>query len=206
MWISHRYVILLAMNFRDYLKKRPLSYSSINSFEYNPESWYRSYILGEKQQSKQMDFGSIVDKRIQEDPTFIPDLPRYPHMQWEGKVIFSDIPLIGKADGVDFDNKILSDYKTGVVEWNKKRADETEQLTMYALLVYVTKKLKPEDFVYKIHWLPTKETGDFKIAFRDDPVVPITFDTKRTMKDIAVFGNKIKKTVEEMERFIKSKE
>lgn len=194
------------IDFKQFLEDRPLSYSSISSFEWDKEKWYRTYILNERQQSKEMDFGSYVDKKIQDDPTFIPSLPRYPHMQWEGKVVFNKIPLIGKLDGVDFNKKILIDYKTGKKEWDQKRIDEHEQLTFYALLVYVIKKIKPEDFVYKIHWLPTKETGDFVIDFRDDPVVPITFESKRTMKDILLYGTKIMRIVKEMEQFVKNKE
>lgn len=184
--------------------KRPLSYSSISSFHYNPETWYRTYLLNERQSSREMTFGSMVDQKIQDDPSFIPTLPRYQHMQWEGKVVFNGIPLIGKADGLDFNNFVLADYKTGKKAWDQKRTDETDQLTMYLMLVYITKKILPEKFTCRIHWLPTVETGAFEIAFRDNPVVPITFETSRSMADILRFGTFINRTVKEMNDYVKN--
>jgi hypothetical protein len=146
----------------------------------------------------------MVDQKIQDDPSFIPDLPRYQHMQWEGRATVEDIPLIGKADGLCFDTMVLADYKTGKTPWTQKRTDETDQLTMYLLLIYELKKIKPENFKCKIHWLPTKETGSFEIAFRDNPVVPITFETSRTMVQVLKFGSFIKQTVKEMNEYVKN--
>lgn len=199
----------MKLNFKKYLENRPLSYSAVSSFEYDKNQWFETYMKGVKQTSPELTFGSMVDLKIQNDPTFIPTLPRYPNMQWEGKVVFNNIPLIGKADGIDFDKKMLADYKTGRLEWDKKRADETDQLTFYLLLIYVIKKIKPQEFRCFIHWLPTKkdESGDFKttISFRDDPVIPITFETKRTMTDILRLGLHIKEVVSEMESYAQSR-
>lgn len=187
---------------------RPLSYSSISSFEWNKDKWYRSYILGEQQSSLEMTFGSMIDKKIENDPTFLPTLPRYSIMQHKMKAMFNGIQIIGTADGMCFDKFLLADFKTGRIPWDQKRTDETKQLTMYLLLAYITKKVSPEDFKCYIHWLPTKKDdhGNFEseISFRDDPVVPITFETKRSMKDILLFGSYIMKTVDEMKSFVES--
>ena len=184
------------------LNKRPLSYSSISSFHYNPEVWYRTYILNERQTSKEMTFGSMIDLKIQNDPTFLPSLPRYPLMQHEMKVVFNGIHLIGKPDGLDLNEFVLVDFKTGKQPWNKKRADETYQLTMYLLLIYITKKIPPEKFKCLIHWLPTKENGSFDIEFRDNPVKVITIETKRSMKDLLNFGTYIHETIKSMEKYV----
>ncbi len=184
--------------------KRSLSWSSISSFKYDKEKWYDSYILGIKQTSREMDFGSVIDKRIQKDPTFIPLLPRYPLMQHKMEVMFGGIPLIGYPDGLDIDKPTLADFKTGKVPWTKKRADETGQLTMYLLLLFITKKIKPEEFKCLIHWLPTQENGDFSISLVDENVFH-TFETKRTMTDVLKFGNLINETHKEMVAFIESK-
>lgn len=182
--------------------KRPLSWSALSSFEWSPEQWYRTYVLGEKPSSKEMDFGSVVDKKIQKDPTFLPTLPRYTHMQYPLKVVFNKIPLIGFPDGVCFDNGLLADYKTGKKAWDQKRADETGQLTMYLFMIYAAKKLRPEQFKCFIHWLPTKENGDFTISFTDD-MEPVTIETKRTMQDVLAFGARINATVKAMNEYLK---
>lgn len=183
-------------------KKRPLSWSAISSFEYDKEQWYRSYILGEKQTSKEMTFGNIVDKRIQNDPSFLPEVPRYPLMQHRMKVSFNGIHLVGVPDGLDLKNFHLADFKTGKKAWDKKRANETGQLTMYLFLIYISEKIPPEKFKCLIHWLPTKDASDFSIQFRDIPCLPVTFETKRSMADILKFGDRINKTVKAMQEYV----
>ena len=200
---------LMTLKYKLDLQKRPLSPSSMASFFYDKEKWFLSYFKNKREFTPETEFGNMVDKKIQDDPTFIPDLPRYPLMQEQYTVSFNGIKLTGKFDGLDLDKFLLADYKSGRVAWDKKRADETIQLTFYLLLVYITKKIPPEKFRCFIHWLPTKkdESGNFdvKISFREDPVVPITFETRRTMKDLLLFGTKIMSTVALMKKFVESK-
>lgn len=188
-------------------KKRKISWSMISSFEYNPEQWYESYVLGIKPVSKEMTFGSMVDKRLQDDPEFLPHVPRYPMMQHRMEVKFGKYTLVGVPDGVDIEGHIsthvLADYKTGKKAWDQARADETGQLTMYLLLLWLTEKVKPESFSCRIHWLPTRDTGDFNIELISEKDCQ-TFETKRTMKDIIDFGVRINKTVKAMELYAKN--
>ncbi len=199
------------MNIYTFLRDRPLSYSAINTFSDptygSPEKWYRSYILGERQSSAEMTFGSKVDLMIQNDLTFCPTLPRYPLMQHKMSVMFNkNIPMTGTPDGIDLDKLLLADYKTGRVAWTQEKADHTDQLTCYLFFAYITHKIDPSDFTCYIHWLPTvrADSGDFSvvISFRDDPVVPITFTTYRTMEDILTFGGKVIKTVDAMQKYL----
>ncbi len=180
--------------------KRPLSWSSLSSFEWNREEWYTSYLLGIRSQSKEMDYGKVVDLRIQNDPKFLPTLPRYALMQYKMVIDFAGIPLIGLPDGLDLDSHLLADYKTGKKVWDQKRADETGQLTMYLLLLFITHKIPPEKFRCFIHWLPTQENGDFTISFAQ-PVVPVRIQTRRTMVDILNFGARINRVYAEMETY-----
>lgn len=195
------------MTIKELLAKRAMSWSMMSSFDYDPEQWYRTYVLNEKQESKEMTFGSWVDKKIQDDPTFLPSLTRYEKMQYKMKVMFSGIPLVGIPDGLNFTGvKKLADYKTGKKKWDKKRADETGQLTFYLLLLYITHKIKPEEFELYIHWLPTKDNGDFTITFVDDIDKNIkTIATKRTMVDLLKFGERIKETVDKMDAYLLAK-
>lgn len=188
---------------------RPLSWSAISSFEWSAEQWYDNYILGIKTTSPELEFGSMVDKRLQVDPEYLPNVPRYPHMQHKMRSKWHDIPIIGVPDGLDFETtpKVLSDYKTGKNPWTQKKADQTGQLTMYTMLLYLTDGIKPEEWDCKILWLPTAYTPDFKIDFRNptDPEL-ITFNTKRTMLDMLKFGQRIKDTYALMQRYVEQRQ
>lgn len=184
-------------------KTRSVSWSQINSFEYDPEQWYQSYMLGKKSQSREMDFGNLIDKKLQEDPAFLPHVPRYPFMQFKMKAKFGKISLVGVPDGLDLEIPTLADYKTGRVAWDQKRANETGQLTMYLLLVWLLRGVRPEEFRCRIHWLPTRESGDFSIELINDKDLK-TFETKRTMKQLLDFGVRINKTVKAMELYAKN--
>lgn len=182
-----------------------LSWSSISSFEWDPEQWYQSYIKGIRQESKELTFGSFVDKKLQDDPDYLPSVERYPIMQYEMRIMFDGIPLVGYADGWDPEKKRLKDDKTGKKPWTKKRADETGQLTMYCFMIYLIEKIKPGDIKLFISWMPTVESGDFSIQFLDDPMVPKIFETSRTMLDILQFGQRIKTTLAAMESYAQAR-
>lgn len=195
----------------DFLKKRPMSYSMYSSFLYDPGQWYVTYILGERSTSPEMEFGSMIDKKIQTDPTFLPSLPRYEYMQYKVKVIlknkYKEIPLVGIPDGLNLtEEKVLSDYKTGRVSWQKARADETEQLTFYLLFLWIQLKHKPEEFRCFIHWLPTRKTTEGIIEFIDDIDANIqTFETKRTMSHLLESSKNICKTVTAMQDYVNAR-
>lgn len=186
-------------------EERPMSWSSISSFWWSEEQWYDSYILKIKSTSPEMEFGSYVDTRLQTDPEYLPHVPRYPLMQHKMRAVFNGIPLIGVPDGLDFDSspKKLIDYKTGKAAWTQKKADETGQLTMYLLLLYLTEGMRPEEFACAIHWLPTAYSPRFTIDFRRprDPEL-IMFDTTRSMLDILRFGQHIKDTYALMQQYV----
>lgn len=189
-------------------KARKQSWSSFSSFMFDPEQWYKSYILGEKPTSKEMDFGKEIGKKLETDPTFLPQIPRLSKMEHGWDVVFSGIPLCGYADSFCVHTlKKIKEYKTGKKVWDQKRVDEHGQLTMYALLNFITNKVKPEDTEFELIWMPTEETGDFQIKF----VEPIkdnikAFKTKRTTAQMLQFGAKIKDLYRQMEQYIKDHE
>lgn len=186
-------------------KKRPFHWSQISSWEYDPEQWYQNYYLGIREEpNKEMLFGSMVDEKIQNDPTFIPTLERYPIQQHTMSVIYNGIQLNGTADHFDRKGRRLKDDKTGKKKWDQKRADETGQLTMYLLLLYISEKIRPEEMTCYIDWLPTIEAGDFSIQFRDNPPKPVSFETTRTMTDLLTFAAYINSVRKEMEAYAKS--
>lgn len=240
-----------------YNEKRPLSWSAISSFGWNKRQWHHKYVVHGKctyadpvkgtiamcvvvgfadpecpvvKKTIELAFGSMVDKKIQDEPDFIPELVRYPIMQHTMRATFDGIPLIGVADtflntsikipgkkGVFYAHKgdivkgkakitepslrpALRDYKTGRNKWTQQRADETGQLTNYSFLLYLIEKIKPEDLDLFIDWLPT-HTVKGEVVFLEDPVRPHVFPTKRTMRQVLQFGQTIKDTWKEMEAF-----
>lgn len=196
------------MNFDPTFKNRPLSWSAISSFRYNPDEWYEKYILGKPTEtSKEMEFGKAVGKKLETDPTYLPHIPRLNKMEHGWTVCFSGIHLTGFADSFcTITNKSLKEYKTGKKVWDQKRVDEHGQITLYCLMNYITNKIRPEDTEIELIWMPTKENGDFSISFIE-PIEKNTkfFKTKRTILDIMIFGKYIVDTVEDMKEYLRKK-
>lgn len=188
-------------------KSRPLSWSAISSFEYDKEQWYRKYVLGERdEENAEMRFGKKIGERWASDPTYLPSVSRLNVFEHPFKVMFGKIPMIGFADNFCTEtNARLKELKTGVKAWDQKRANEHGQIDMYLLMNYITNKVDPSTVECELVWLPTKrkESGDFKVEidFRDDPVVPQVFRTKRTMAQILAFGARINRVYGEMEAY-----
>lgn len=185
-------------------KSRPLSWSAISSFEYDPREWYKKYVLKEEQTtSAEMEFGKKFAESIEYGTCAIPGFLEILANKKEHKfeVMFGKIKLIGFADAFcDKTFRKLDEIKTGKKAWTQKRADTHGQIDMYLLMNYITNKIKPEDVECAIHWFPTKDNGDFSISL-DHPHRYYTFRTKRTMQDILNFGAKINRIFKEMEEY-----
>jgi len=195
---------MVKIDIKEFLKKRPLSWSAYSSFHYNPEQWFQNYVIGNKEPpSPEMIFGSKVGKRLETDPTFLPMIPRHKKMEHPFNVVFSGIPLVGYADSFcTVTDRKLGEFKTGKKAWDQKRVDEHGQLTMYCLMHYITTKVPPEEVEITLAWMPTMENGSFEICF----VEPIEqniklFKTKRTTKQVLEFGVSIKNTVLLMQQY-----
>lgn len=192
-----------------------MSWSAISSFEWNKGQWYRKYVLKElPEMTPELEFGSYIDKRVQEDPKFLPNLVRYPVMQHKMTGTFFGIPLLGFSDtfqpphfsntktgrpGINKISPKVRDYKTGRKKWDQKRADETGQLTLYTFMLYMMDKIKPEDVELYIDWMPT-HYADGKIAFIKEGDIH-SFKTRRTMQQCLAFGQRIRDTWAEMELY-----
>lgn len=192
----------------DKLNSRPLSWSSISSFEYDPKEWARKYLEGkETPPSAEMVFGSKVGKKLETDLTFLPMIPRYSKMEHPFNVKMGDILLTGYADSLcTLTNKKLAEYKTGVKKWDQKRVNQHGQIDMYLLMHYITTRVKPEEVEVLLIWLPTqrRESGTFEVDISF--VEPIEdhikfFKAKRSMVDILKFAGYIKAVVEKMRTY-----
>lgn len=198
-----------------YNKDRPMSWSAISAFEWNPSQWYKKYVLKELQEeTPELRFGKMIDEKVQKDRKFLPKLVRYPIQQHKMRTEWKSIPLIGFSDqyampGTTVDhnkggrilgNIAIRDLKTGRKAWDQKRADETGQLTMYLFMLYLMNR--NIDVAYAelyIDWLPT-HVDEGEITFIK-PVKIHTFKTQRTMTQILQFGQRIEDTWKKMEEY-----
>lgn len=186
-------------------RKRPLSWSAISSFEYDPEQWYRKYVLGkEDPATKEMLFGSEIGRKLGEpNPNFMPQVKRYPIYEYELRFMFNTIPMIGFIDGWDPAIYSLGEYKTGKKAWTKKRANEHGQFDMYLLGLYQMHKIPPQGVILNLHWMPTQDNGDFTISLVNEKLC-FDFRTKRTMQQILQFGSRINRVYKEMDTYCKN--
>lgn len=180
----------------------PMSWSQIAQFRnYSKEGWYNKYILGIKDPpNKQMIFGSMVGKKLETDPTYLPEIPRQSTMEYKFTAKVNDIELVGYADS--YGDLTIREYKTGKTPWTQKKVDEHGQITMYALMEYLNEKIKPEDIKMSLHWIPTCEDENGEIQFVE-PLVVQHFETKRTTKDVLLFAADILKLRQEMLEYAK---
>jgi len=188
-------------------RRRPYSWSQHQSFrDYDKEEWYSKYILGNPTPTnKRMAFGSAVGRRIETDPTYIPQLPRGV-MEYGVEVMMDDIALIGYMDAYDPETKTINEYKTSSpAGWSQEKVDDHGQLTLYCLLLLLKEDIKPEDVTIQLHHMHTIEDGAFNISFKS-PFTIDTYTTKRTTKQCLMFGAEIIKLRKEMEKYIKNHE
>ena len=184
-------------------KKRPLSWSSISSFEYEKAQWFDKYILGKVEQPNAlMEFGKRFAEANEKRQPLAPVM-LHTHCEFKLSGVFGGIPLIGFIDTYE-PGKVVIDHKTGSKEWTQKRADDHRQLDMYLFMLYLLYQVDPEQIECAIEWVPTKENNDFTVSIVE-PVKVHRFNTKRTRVDILNFGAYIKKVYKEMEDYSRTR-
>ncbi len=188
----------------DRLHKRPLSWSSISSWEYNKEKWATKYLDNVVEPpNKAMAFGKIVGEKLASDPKFLPKVPRLPIYEHGINYTFAGIPLVGFLDGYDPDPKApkMVEYKTSGNDkrWLQATAESHGQLDMYAMLLFMSEKIKPESLSIQLVYIPVTEEGNFELSLSKAPIK--IFKVKKTMEDILTFAAYLKKTYAEMESY-----
>lgn len=182
--------------------KRPLSWSSISQFRYDPSIWYDKYINGAKQRpTGPIVFGKNVGERLASEPTFLPEVPRLKEYEHELKVDLGGIQCIGYLDNFDLENRAFAEFKTGK-NWTQKKAESHGQIDMYCAMIYLKHGIKPEELDIKLIWLPTEQRL-LKTDFVKD-MQPVVFPIKKTMRDILTFMVEVQKTHKEMLEYIET--
>jgi len=183
--------------------KRPLSWSSINSFRYDPEEWYEKYINGKRgRDTGPLVFGKNVGERLASEQDFLPEVPRLKEYEHELHVKIGKIDCIGFLDNFDLDNRAFSEFKTGR-KWTQDKANKHGQLTMYATMIYLQYGIKPEDLTIKLIWMPTEQRL-LKTDFVRD-MKPVTYEIKKTTRDILAFMAEVQVIHKEMYDYILTK-
>lgn len=184
--------------------KRPLSWSSINSFKYNPDEWYEKYINGKRgRDTGPLVFGKNVGERLASEQDFLPEVPRLKEYEHELSVKIGKIQCIGFLDNFDLDNRAFSEFKTGK-KWTQDKANKHGQIDMYAAMIYLKYNIKPEDLKISLIWLPTEEQQDFRTDFIKG-MKPVIFEIRKTMRDILSFMAEVQVIHKEMLDYIYSK-
>lgn len=190
------------------LKFPTLSWSSMNVFEsYDKEEWYQRYYLGKKGEiNPAMAAGICIGERLAIDPTYLPEVPKYPIYEHSITVKFGNITLTCHIDGYDPDVPEIGEYKTtqNKKRWTKESVKDWGQLSFYSLCLFLHDDINPRDLKMSLTSIPVIMNGDFKVERSNDPIQIIP--TSRTMLEILQFGVRIKKVYKEMELFIKNHE
>lgn len=194
------------MKFTDRFKTRPASYSFFNSWEWNKDEWYDNYILGKRKEANDaMLFGSLIGDAIGTLDNPIPGLDPAGVKEYEFKASLGDVHLVGYADHYCPIHKILNENKTSdnTTRWTQKTVDDHTQIDMYLLMLWLSKKVKPQEVTVFLNFIPVRIVGvGYKLL---EPPIFTTFKTKRTMRQILEYGAYIQKTVALMEAYVESR-
>lgn len=189
---------------KDLLNDRPLSWSALSSFDWNPEEWYRKYYLGQDPgSSPEMLFGKVFAQSC-EDRTPLAPVTMLSKMEYKFEARFNNIPMIGYGDtfnDVTFDE--LGEYKTSKKLWTQSKVDSHGQLTLYPFLNYIDKKIRPEDTRIWLECVETEIKSNYQIGLKK-PIKVHHFETKRTMSDILQFGSYVNLTVMKMQDYVRN--
>lgn len=171
-----------------------LSWSQLSLYEKDPNLYYQVYWEGIDQfKTKYLELGKRMADTLENGYDVEHDelfelvavfMPAYPKREFEIKVTHEGIPLVMKLDGWNEATMTLGEYKTGKC-WTQAMADQSGQITMYALGIWKKFKISPKKIKIFLHWAKTEEdeygelklTGDIK-----------TFETKRSLADLILFS------------------
>lgn len=186
---------------------RPLSYSQLSQWEYDKEKWYTSYIEGKREPANAaMLYGNVVGDSIGTAGSLVPALIPPGIKEYEIHANLGDVFLFGKADHFCPEDSILHENKTSSTEdrWDQKKVDQHGQLTMYALMLFLRDKIRPEDVTIYLNFIPVLVDGAWEYSMPSPPTYT-QFKTKRTTHDIMKYSQYVLQTVKDMDAYIHSR-
>lgn len=187
-------------------KNRPLSWSQLSSFQYSPEQWYSSYILGIREPANSLMLaGSRIGDAIGTPDSPVPELVPPGIKEYAVGVEIDGIKMIGYFDHFCPDTIVLNENKCSDKKnrWTQKLADKHKQIDMYLLLLMEHGSIKPEDVQCWLNFILLDHIG-VGYGVHNPPVLK-RFRTDRTTAQILEFKDEIKQTIELMQQYIDSK-
>lgn len=188
-------------------RKRPLSHSQLASFEYSPEQWFNTYVLGKRTKATPaMEFGSLVGDSIGTEKSMVPHLRPPGVKEYELRANLDDIFLVGYADHYCPETLTLHENKTSdnPKRWTQAKVDKHPQLDMYALLLYLQDQVTPEDLTMQLNFIPVERGGDMIYRMPEQPIYH-GFETRRTTQHIIDYVRYVQDTVKKMKEYVKDK-
>lgn len=192
-------------NIIDKWKEHKVSWSQLSSWNFNKHQWASRYLFCEPSTpNAKMVFGNTVGDSLATPNSMMPELDPYLDgiKEYKLETTMNGLNLIGYADHYCPQRRVLNENKTSTnpVQWHQKKVDEHGQLTMYALILLLEEKVKPENIEMWLNFIPVNEKRYGVLELPEQPTF-LRFPTKRTTKQVLLFGAQIKKTLEDMEKY-----
>jgi len=182
-----------------FLSPRPyLSWSQIQLFERSPDLYAQKYLYGKEEERTE---AMLLGKRLSEAleirektgdgalDNLIAFFPYYPEREYEIRVQMDgvEVPLYGVLDGFDPATLRIGENKSGRL-WTQEMVDESGQLKMYALLVWLKFKQMPSQIM--LHWARTQYNGDGNLEFVGEIN---SFEADISLNDVLSFTDRVRK-------------
>jgi hypothetical protein len=147
-------------------------------------------------------FGNVVGDKLGTPNSPVPNLILPGVKEYELSAQLGDIYLVGYCDHYCPLTKVLHENKTSdnPTAWDQARVNEHTQLDMYALMLYLRDKVKPEDITMYLNFIPVERGPDMIYRVPQPPVYK-QFKTRRITRDILAYAAYITTTVKEMEAY-----
>lgn len=151
-----------------------LSFSSMNLLEKNPEKWKEAYLYGGRNPiNRGMAFGKMMADGLENDEAtgdvaLDMVMIKIPKFEIRDKEFLAEIkngkevvPILCKPDTMKADMTAFKEYKTSQTKWTKKKVDELDQITFYAMGMFLKTGKVPGDI--ELVEIETKSAIDGKI-------------------------------------------
>ena len=170
-------------------------------FERSPEEYADKYLFGGKQRiTRNIAYGSLLADGLEAgeatgDPLLdimMAKLPKFELMDKPIEAKLKDgkkmIPLLAKPDTAKADYTAFKEYKTSTRKWTQRMADQSNQITFYATVIWLLKGFIPKDI--ELVNVPVQYGEDGKLFPTGDLV---RLPTSREMVDIIKMTGRIRK-------------
>lgn len=189
-----------------------MSPTQMNMWETDQKKYIRNYILNIEKgfSTKYTEYGNKFGTAMETDEDTDDDMinlakeivPKYKEPEKILEAILDNgevwFMMMGKLDTYEDEPLRFREYKTGRPKWTQARADNLDQVTHYATLIYLLEKRLPEEI--HLDWLQTDidENGNLYLTGHYEE-----FAVKKRLQDILVYmarAIKVAKEIDEIYR------